>query len=75
VRVLSDTPRRELRRRLPVGPPLPTLADGLRVSATLRRVAAALERLRRQGNLHTVLGVGTAAGDSQPAGSSADMLG
>ena len=56
VRVLSDTPERELRRRLPVGPPLPTVADGLRAMATLRGVGAALGRLRRQGTLHTVLG-------------------
>lgn len=58
VRVLSDTPERELRQRLPVGPPLPTLADGLRVTGALRRVARALDLLARQGNLHTVLGVG-----------------
>lgn len=54
VRVLSDTPQRELRQRLPVGPPLPTLADGLRVMSTLRRVAGTLGRLTRQGNVHTV---------------------
>lgn len=57
VRVLSDTPERELRRRLPVGPPLPTLADGLRALAALRRVGAALGRMARQGDLHTVLGL------------------
>jgi len=57
VRVLSDTPERELRRRLPVGPPLPTVADGLRAMSTLRQVGAALGRLRRQGSLHTVLGL------------------
>jgi 4-hydroxy-3-methylbut-2-enyl diphosphate reductase len=56
VRVLSDTPERELRRRLPVGPPLPTVADGMRVTSTLRRVARALDRLARQGDLHTVFG-------------------
>jgi 4-hydroxy-3-methylbut-2-enyl diphosphate reductase len=58
VRVLSDTPGRELRRRLPVGPPLPTVVDGLRAMSTLRQVGAALGRLRRQGSLHTVLGLG-----------------
>jgi 4-hydroxy-3-methylbut-2-en-1-yl diphosphate reductase len=58
VRVLSDTPEDELRRRLPVGPPLPTIANGVRAMSALRGVAGALERLRRQGNLHTVLGVG-----------------
>lgn len=57
VRVLSDTPERELRRRLPVGPPLPTVADGLRAMSTLRHVGLALGRLRRQGSLHTVLGL------------------
>ena len=57
VRVLSDTPERELRQRLPVGPPLPTLADGVRAMSMLRRVGRALGRLRRQGELHTVLGV------------------
>jgi 4-hydroxy-3-methylbut-2-enyl diphosphate reductase len=57
VRVLSDTPERELRRRLPVGPPLPTVVDGLRAMSTLRQVGAALGRLRRQGSLHTVLGL------------------
>jgi 4-hydroxy-3-methylbut-2-enyl diphosphate reductase len=57
VRVLSDTPERELRRRLPVGPPLPTVADGLRAMSTLRQVGAVLGRLRRQGSLHTVLGL------------------
>lgn len=57
VRVLSDTPEHELRRRLPVGPPLPTLANAMRAISRLRAVAAALGRLRRQGDLHTVLGV------------------
>ena len=57
VRVLSDTPERELRRRLPVGPPLPTVADSVRAMSMLRRVAGALGRLRRQGELHTVLGL------------------
>ncbi len=57
VRVLSDTPERELRRRLPVGPPLPTLVDAARALATLRRVGSALGRLGRHGDLHTVLGV------------------
>src|SRR5262249_32797049 len=57
VRVLSDTPKRELRRRLPVGPPLPTPADAMRAVATLRGVAAVLGDLERQGELHTVLGV------------------
>ncbi|HEY8304092.1 MAG TPA: hypothetical protein VIG42_05835 [Solirubrobacteraceae bacterium] len=57
VRVLSDTPERELRQRLPVGPPLPTVIDGLRAMSTLRQVGAALGRLGRQGSLHTVLGL------------------
>ncbi len=57
VRVLSDTPERELRRRLPVGPPLPSVADGLRAIAALRGVGAALGRLGRQGSLHSVLGL------------------
>jgi nucleoside phosphorylase len=57
VRVLSDTPRRELRRRLPVGPPLPTPADAVRAMSMLRKVGGALGRLRRAGELHTVLGL------------------
>jgi 4-hydroxy-3-methylbut-2-en-1-yl diphosphate reductase len=57
VRVLSDTPEQELRRRLPIGPPLPTLANGMRAMARLRAVAGALGKLRRAGDLHTVLGV------------------
>ncbi len=57
VRVLSDTPERELRQRLPVGPPLPSVADGLRAISALRQVGAALGRLKRQGSLHTVLGL------------------
>jgi 4-hydroxy-3-methylbut-2-enyl diphosphate reductase len=61
VRVLSDTPAEELRQRLPVGPPLPTLANGLRALRGLRQVAGAIERCRREGNLHTVLGVGSRA--------------
>jgi hypothetical protein len=40
-----------------VGPPLPTVADGLRAMSTLRQVGAALGRLRREGSLHTVLGL------------------
>jgi 4-hydroxy-3-methylbut-2-enyl diphosphate reductase len=58
VRVLSDTPGRELRQRLPVGPPLPTVGDGLRAMSALRQVGVALGRLRREGTLHTVLGLG-----------------
>jgi nucleoside phosphorylase len=58
LRVLSDTPERELKQRLPVGPPLPTISDGLRATITLRRVAGALDRLVRQGKLHTVFDVG-----------------
>lgn len=57
VRVLSDTPEQELRQVLPVGPPLPTVANAMRAMSTLRRVGAALGALRRQGELHTVLGV------------------
>lgn len=55
LRVLSDTPEHELVQRLPVGPPLPTLRDGLRAAGALRQAARALERLVRQGNVHTVL--------------------
>lgn len=55
LRVLSDTPEHELRQRLPVGPPLPSIANGLRATATLRRVALALDLVMRQGRLHTVL--------------------
>ncbi|MGN6371603.1 MAG: phosphorylase family protein [Solirubrobacteraceae bacterium] len=58
VRVLSDTPDRELRQRLPVGPPLPTLADAARATVTLRRTAKALAALSRQNRLHTVLQYG-----------------
>jgi 4-hydroxy-3-methylbut-2-enyl diphosphate reductase len=58
VRVLSDTPERELAQRLPVGPPLPTMADAVRVTAALRRVARVLDRLVRTGRLHTVLDMG-----------------
>jgi 4-hydroxy-3-methylbut-2-enyl diphosphate reductase len=57
VRVLSDTPEHELRQRLPVGPPLPTLANSVRAMARLRAVAAALGKLWRQGDLHTLFGV------------------
>jgi 4-hydroxy-3-methylbut-2-enyl diphosphate reductase len=57
VRVLSDTPEHELRQVLPVGPPLPTLTNSMRAMSTLRSVGAALGALRRQGELHTVLGV------------------
>ena len=55
LRVLSDTPDRELRQRLPVGPPLPTLGDAARATAALRRAAKALAALSRQNRLHTVL--------------------
>ncbi len=71
VRVLSDTPTHELRRRLPVGPPLPTLANGARAIGALRGVAGALERLRRQGNLHTVLGVDAGEGVDADEGAGA----
>lgn len=54
LRVLSDTPDRELRQRLPVGPPLPTLGDAARATAALRRAAKALDALSRQNRLHTV---------------------
>lgn len=57
VRVLSDTPRDELRQWLPVGPPLPTVPGAMRAIYTLRRVAVTLGSLRRQGELHRVLGV------------------
>lgn len=55
VRVLSDTPRRELRQRLPLGPPLPTTLDAVRVATALRSVARALDKMVRAGRLHTVL--------------------
>lgn len=55
LRVLSDTPEHELAQRLPLGPPLPTLRNGLRAVGALRQAAAALERLRREERLHTVL--------------------
>ncbi len=42
VRVIADTPTRELKRRLPGAPPLPALGDGLRATAALRRAAGAL---------------------------------
>jgi uridine phosphorylase len=61
VRVLSDTPERELRQRLPVGPPLPSVTDGLRAISALRQVGVALGRLKRQGSLHTVLGLSGSA--------------
>lgn len=64
VRVLSDTPERELRQRLPVGPPLPTMADGVRVTATLRRVARSLDGMVRADRLHTVFDM-SAAGRSE----------
>jgi 4-hydroxy-3-methylbut-2-en-1-yl diphosphate reductase len=54
IRIVSDTPRRELRRRLPVGPPLPTLADSVRALAALRRAATALGALVGERELHTV---------------------
>lgn len=57
LRVLSDTPEHELRQRLPVGLPLPTVANSVRALSRLRAVAVALGRLRRQGELHTLLGV------------------
>jgi 4-hydroxy-3-methylbut-2-en-1-yl diphosphate reductase len=60
VRVLSDTPDRELRRLLPVGPPLPTPVDVVRVMAALRIAARALDTVVRSGRLHTVLEMGAA---------------
>lgn len=57
IRVLSDTPEQELRQRLPVGPPLPTLANAVRAVSALRRVALALAAMGRRGELHNVLGV------------------
>jgi 4-hydroxy-3-methylbut-2-en-1-yl diphosphate reductase len=54
LRVLSDTPDRELRQRLPVGPPLPTLGDAARATRALRQAAKALAALSRQDRLHTV---------------------
>lgn len=60
IRVLSDTPDRELHQRLPVGPPLPSMADGLRVMAALRRVAKTLDGMMRAGKLHTVFDMSAA---------------
>jgi 4-hydroxy-3-methylbut-2-enyl diphosphate reductase len=57
VRVLLDTPEHDLRQRLPVGPPLPTIAGGMRALATLRRVGAAFGQMGRLGELHNVWGV------------------
>lgn len=56
VRILSDTPRHELRRRLPVGPPLPTVANSWRATVALRRAAGALGGLIDEHGVHTVFG-------------------
>lgn len=56
VRILSDTPRHELRRRLPVGPPLPTIANSWRATVALRRAARALGGLIDDHGVHTVFG-------------------
>ncbi len=50
IRVVADTPSRELTR------PLLTLAGAARAALSLRRTAAALERLVREQGAHAVLG-------------------
>jgi 4-hydroxy-3-methylbut-2-en-1-yl diphosphate reductase len=55
VRVVVDTPTRELTRRLA------TLTGGTRAAVVLRRVAGAVDELVREHGVHTVFGV-----DSQP---------
>jgi 4-hydroxy-3-methylbut-2-en-1-yl diphosphate reductase len=52
IRVVADTPSRELVR------PLLTLAGAARAALSLRRTAAALEELVRERGAHTVLGGG-----------------
>jgi 4-hydroxy-3-methylbut-2-enyl diphosphate reductase len=55
IRVVADTPSREVTR------PLLTLVGAGRAALSLRRVAAALEELVREQGVHTVLG-GTGSG-------------
>jgi 4-hydroxy-3-methylbut-2-en-1-yl diphosphate reductase len=55
IRVVADTPSREVTR------PLLTLAGAARAALSLRRVAAVLEELVREQGAHTVLG-GTGSG-------------
>ncbi len=50
IRVVADTPSREVTR------PLLTLAGAARAALSLRRTAAALEELVREHGAHTVLG-------------------
>ncbi|MGA9314081.1 MAG: hypothetical protein WBV77_05560, partial [Solirubrobacteraceae bacterium] len=50
IRVVADTPSREVTR------PLLTLAGAARAALSLRRVAAVLEELVREQGAHTVLG-------------------
>ena len=50
IRVVADTPAREVTR------PLLTLAGAARAALSLRRVAAVLEELVREQGAHTVLG-------------------
>jgi nucleoside phosphorylase len=52
IRVVADTPSREVTR------PLLTLAGATRAALSLRRTAAALEELVREQGAHTVLGSG-----------------
>lgn len=56
VRVVVDTPSRELTRRLA------TLTGGTRAAMVLRRAAGAVDQLVRERGVHTVFGA-----DSQPA--------
>ena len=50
IRVVADTPSREVTR------PLLTLAGAARAALSLRRTAAALEQLVREHGAHAVLG-------------------
>jgi 4-hydroxy-3-methylbut-2-enyl diphosphate reductase len=54
IRVVADTPSRELTR------PLLTLAGAARAALSLRRTAAELEQLVREHGVHAVLGAGSA---------------
>jgi 4-hydroxy-3-methylbut-2-enyl diphosphate reductase len=57
IRVVADTPSREVTR------PLLTLAGAARAALSLRRTAAALEQLVREQGAHAVLGAGQPASE------------
>jgi 4-hydroxy-3-methylbut-2-enyl diphosphate reductase len=57
IRVVADTPSREVTR------PLMTLAGAARAALSLRRTAAALEELMREQGAHVVLGGGQPASE------------